>query len=345
VTGGRTRLRACVSALSAGILAAGLTAALATAGSAPGLLQRANDARLKEHKLAAQSRSALLGLYALDTKLAGARARLVDLQARLVGLERDLGDAQVALSVARRTLAVSQAQLGIRLRAIYEQGETDPIAVLLGAASLDEMLTGLDSVTRTARQDKQVILQTSTARDSLVVLSRSLDKRRADLQRLTAVATAATEALGRVRAERAGYLARLTNERRLSALDAVSLEARARAAQATSQTLATQQSLATFVPPAVSPAASVATVGGRAVTVVATGYSLGGATATGIPTGWGVVAVDPAVIPLGTRITIPGYGEGVAADTGVHGAIIDLWFPTNDQAFAWGRRVVTVVLH
>ena len=44
------------------------------------------------------------------------------------------------------------------------------------------MLTGLDSVTRTARQDKQVILQTSTARHSLVVLSRSLDRRRADLQ-------------------------------------------------------------------------------------------------------------------------------------------------------------------
>ena len=34
------------------------------------------------------------------------------------------------------------------------------------------------------------------------------------------------------------------------------------------------------------------------------------------PVGWGVIAVDPAVIPLGTRLTIPGYGEGVAADTG-----------------------------
>ena len=35
-----------------------------------------------------------------------------------------------------------------------------------------------------------------------------------------------------------------------------------------------------------------------------------------LPVGFGVVAVDPAVIPLGTRLTIPGYGEGVAADTG-----------------------------
>ena len=61
----------------------------------------------------------------------------------------------------------------------------------------------------------------------------------------------------------------------------------------------------------------------------------------------GVVAVDPAVIPLGTRLTIPGYGTGIAADTGgsVHGNVIDLWFPTLQQARAWGRRTVTITIH
>jgi len=81
--------------------------------------------------------------------------------------------------------------------------------------------------------------------------------------------------------------------------------------------------------------------------VSSTGYALPGRTATGIPVGWGVVAVDPSVIPLGTRMTIPGYGEGVAADTGsaVRGATIDLWFPTLAQARAWGRQAVTITLH
>jgi 3D (Asp-Asp-Asp) domain-containing protein len=90
-----------------------------------------------------------------------------------------------------------------------------------------------------------------------------------------------------------------------------------------------------------------APAGGRSITVSSTGYSLPGHTATGIPVGWGVVAVDPALIPLGTRMTIPGYGEGVAADTGsaVRGAMIDLWFPTLAQALAWGRRTVTITLH
>ena len=79
----------------------------------------------------------------------------------------------------------------------------------------------------------------------------------------------------------------------------------------------------------------------------ATGYALSGTTATGIPVGWGVVAVDPNVIPLGTHMTIPGYGEAVAADTGgaIVGATIDLWFPSVAQAQIWGRRTVTITLH
>ena len=97
-----------------------------------------------------------------------------------------------------------------------------------------------------------------------------------------------------------------------------------------------------------APAAPTApAIAGAQMTVVATGYSGSGATATGLATGWGVVAVDPSVILLGTQMSIPGYGDGVAADVGsaVSGAAIDLWFPSDAQARAWGRRTVTIGLH
>ena len=63
--------------------------------------------------------------------------------------------------------------------------------------------------------------------------------------------------------------------------------------------------------------------------------------------GWGIAAVDPSVIPLGTHIVIPGYGEAVAADTGasIVGSTIDLWFPSAAQAYAWGRRTVTIAVN
>ncbi len=54
-----------------------------------------------------------------------------------------------------------------------------------------------------------------------------------------------------------------------------------------------------------------------------------GHTATGAVVTYGIVAVDPAVIPLGTRMFIPGYGYAMAADTGgaVTGSLIDLGYP------------------
>jgi len=60
-----------------------------------------------------------------------------------------------------------------------------------------------------------------------------------------------------------------------------------------------------------------------------------------------VVAVDPKLIPLGTRLHIPGYGPGLAADVGtaIKGPIIDLWMPSTAAARKWGRRTVTITVY
>ncbi|TMM00898.1 MAG: hypothetical protein E6G02_13330 [Actinobacteria bacterium] len=124
-------------------------------------------------------------------------------------------------------------------------------------------------------------------------------------------------------------------------------QAQAIEAQARRVAIAHAASTQTTAPvPSSAPPAPPAT-GGTTMTVTATAYTLQGHTATGAPVGYGVVAVDPSVIPLGTRMTIPGYGEGVAADTGgaIQGAVIDLWFPTAAGAASWGRRTVTITLH
>lgn len=64
---------------------------------------------------------------------------------------------------------------------------------------------------------------------------------------------------------------------------------------------------------------------------------------------WGAVAVDPNVIPLGTRMYISGYGNQVfvAEDTGsaIKGYRIDIWMPSLQQAREFGaqRRTVTII--
>lgn len=65
-----------------------------------------------------------------------------------------------------------------------------------------------------------------------------------------------------------------------------------------------------------------------------------GITASGMPTFVGMVAVDPNVIPLGTRLYVEGYGVAHAGDTGgvVKGNIIDLFMRNSQETRAFGRR-------
>jgi uncharacterized protein YabE (DUF348 family) len=69
-----------------------------------------------------------------------------------------------------------------------------------------------------------------------------------------------------------------------------------------------------------------------------------GVTATGIPARYGIVAVDPRVIPLGSRIYVKGYGMALAADTGgaIVGDKIDLCMENAEEAWSFGRRLVKV---
>jgi peptidoglycan DL-endopeptidase CwlO len=318
----------------------GLVPATVAADSASTMRSRASQLTHQNAGLAAKSRSALLDLYALDSRLARERAHLVALRIRTAEVRAEREAAQHRLAVARHSLTAAQLALSRRLQQLYEQGDTDPVAVVLGASSIDDALSNLDSLDRIADQDRQVILQTRQARRRLSSLSRALAARESELRHLAGEAARSTVALERSRAQRVSYLASLSAQRRLNASAISSLQEQAQAVEARTQQLAAFAA-------ARGNAGDPAPATGRTLTVVATGYSLTGHTATGAPVGWGVVAVDPSVIPLGTRMSIPGYGEGVASDTGsaVQGAMIDLWFPTPAQAAAWGRRTVTIALH
>lgn len=85
----------------------------------------------------------------------------------------------------------------------------------------------------------------------------------------------------------------------------------------------------------------------RAYDMVATAYTYTGRnTSTGAPPGVGTVAVDPSVIPLGSRLYVEGYGYGRAMDVGgkIKGNRIDVFLPSQSQALSWGRRTVKVYL-
>jgi 3D (Asp-Asp-Asp) domain-containing protein len=310
--------------------------------------------RQQVSSLTARTQRALLDLYAIDTRLHAAQTRLSGLEAESARLRNEQALLEQQIAATHRTLDVSRKALGNNLRMLYKQGDMNSLAVVLGAQSLDEAVTRLDELSSVADESRQVVQVATQAQSRLETLRASMLERRERIDAAVADARYATDALAAAHADRGAFISDLRSRQRLRSAQIAALqraaarvEHKSDALQAVATVDQQQQTAVVSGPPTALTAPASGSGGARTITVSSTGYSLPGRTATGLPTGWGVVAVDPSVIPLGTRLTIPGYGEGVAADTGgaVHGNTIDLWFPTLAQANAWGRRTVTITLH
>ncbi|MGL5245603.1 MAG: 3D domain-containing protein [Sarcina sp.] len=83
----------------------------------------------------------------------------------------------------------------------------------------------------------------------------------------------------------------------------------------------------------------------------ATAYAGDTITATGtVPKrnteGLSTIAVDPRVIPLGTKVYVEGYGYAIAEDTGgaIKNNIIDIFLNSSAECYSWGRRMVNVYI-
>jgi 3D (Asp-Asp-Asp) domain-containing protein len=349
-------LAPCVAALLLGS-----TTGLADGASAP-------DGRLTELRTA--KRSAVLQLYALESSLARARAEVAQNERRSLELESAHAHAVVRASIVRGALAVTQRRIATLLRRLYVEGSPEPVEVLLGARSLSGVLEGIDGLERATRLNRGLATEARARGAALRVELRRLARARTKLASTRRASERALAGLEAAASEKRATLASLTRRESLTRERIAALETRAKEAQRRSRqlappaqqppaaTLATEapkrdpEREATDVPAATgSPAdpepAVSAPVGTRTLVVDAVAYHLPGNTASGLPVGVGVIAVDPSVIPLGTRVFVPGYGPAVAADVGsaIKGAIIDLWMPSTAAARAWGRRTVTITVY
>lgn len=338
------------------LVATAMSVTVARAGQANSLRARAGELERENSTLAAAAERALYELYALETSLGRAERRAAGLYARVERLEREQAAARRRLHIAREAERIAQQRLAERLTALYVEGEPDPFEIILGASSLDDVLSAVDGLSRLAEADERIASQARETGASLRSALGELSSREENVRGAAAEANLARSSLAAARDEKAIYVASLERERDLNTdqiaeLTVLAAEAEARTAEIESSSDVADAAVADPVtsspPPEPVPLDSTPAAGGRTLTVDAVAYSLPGNTASGLPVGKGVVAVDPTVIPLGTRMFVPGYGPAVAADVGsaIKGLIIDLWFPTYEQAVAWGRKTVTITIY
>jgi 3D (Asp-Asp-Asp) domain-containing protein/septal ring factor EnvC (AmiA/AmiB activator) len=328
---------------------------------AGGLAENPDVLRAKAADLNAAEQSARVELFALESRLTRARSALADVEARLTAVERARASAKRQLGAARKTLAAAEEELADQVRTLYLQDQPDVLELFLTASSIEDAIDSIDALERSADATTGVVDQARVARGRVARLLRTLTARREELRGLRAAAAARTQELEGARAERVAYIEGLRAQRVLTEQQIAEAVAAAEAAQSAAKLETAKAQAAPSIssigaqtvvsapepppPPQPSPQAPVAS--GQTLTVVATAYTTRGTTATGIPAGPGVVAVDPSVIPLGSRLTIPGYGEGVAADTGgaIQGLRIDLWVSTAAEAAQWQWKTVTIRVH
>ena len=154
-----------------------------------------------------------------------------------------------------------------------------------------------------------------------------------------AVQTAKTKIAAKEKAEKAAAEKAAAEKaaKEQAAREAQAAAEKEAAEQAAAQAATTQPVGQTFIMESTAYSSDPAdTLGGG--TVTATGQNL--------LTNPMAVAVDPNVIPLGTRLYVEGYGEAIASDTGgaIKGNIVDVHFSTYEQCIQWGRRQVKVTI-
>ena len=313
------------------------------AETAQDLQARADALRAENEAFAAGSQSAFASLTTIESRLAQANAELASFRARSRQIRTKREAVGQELRITRGALRAAQKALAGRLQTLYEEEQADVIALIIGAGSLDDALSAVETLDLAADQDEDLLESARSASGRLARLRSALRAKQRELDQLTAARTAAAASLTDARAERLRAIASLRAASQTNSGEIAGLDAKARTLAAV------KASPPTPVVTAGAPSlpAGPASAGVRSLTVLATGYALPGRTATGRMVGWGVVAVDPSVIPLGSRLAVPGYGIGVAADTGgaIKGARIDLWFPSVGQALTWGSRAVTVAVY
>lgn len=326
-----------------------------TAATSPARPTTASSATVDQ--AAREHDQAVFDLLVLERKLATTERRLAEAESERERLAARHATATTDRDRAQRDLTATRTRLTSRLRATYMLGGLGWLDYLAGSADVRQLVSRAALLSRVLVAEARLAEEIDRARAGAVRAETSLREATAAQAGLVSEARALHGHLEQARTDQARLAMRL-GERLAKA------QADARAARARMDEINRQAGAGS--PPDAGGSTDMSTAGtgagaddatgttirstaprsGRQLTVRATAYALPGTTATGVGVRYGIIAVDPRVIPLGTRLYVPGYGEGIAADTGgaIKGNRIDVWLPSEAQAEQWGVKTITITI-
>lgn len=262
-------------------------------------------------------------IVTLDSEINSLKSRLSELSSKSDTLEARIETTSSRIEERRARLAAKRKALGARARSLYVNGRTSKLIMLVSAEGVADYMNRADMLQKVAERDAQMIADTKRESDTLKASLTQLKSDKQEIDNVSADLRTRQQRLEKSRGERASVLA---------------------AAGAKSQQVVAQSSKVEAKISEINPPAPVnGRPSGKVMMMVATAYcplepGLDESTASGMRATKGVVAVDPRVIPLGTRLHVEGYGNCIAGDTGsaIKGNRIDLCFDTLEEMNDFG---------
>jgi cell wall-associated NlpC family hydrolase len=161
----------------------------------------------------AQAEAIIAEIHTIDEEVGAAAERWNGANLELESLTTELADAREDLARARRHYKVSQARIAKRLRDIYVQGDPDStLEVLLGARTLDDVVTGLEATRRIAAQDASIARDARDLRKRVTEREEQLADAREEQAEIVEHLAAEKQAIEAKLAERQRLLASVKDE-------------------------------------------------------------------------------------------------------------------------------------
>ena len=275
----------------------------------------------------ADSDAALRDLVTLDMEISDLNSRLDELAVEMDELERLIEEGESTVAEFREKLASRRQALNNRARSIYMNGRNSKLVMLFSSDDVSDFFKRAECMDKVTAEDARLIRSVKQESERLDGTLAELNSRKEEIKGTTRDLELRRSTLQKSKSEREELLARAGEERE-------QLENNSREVESNFDELNQDSDFQHT---------------GRFLIMRATAYSpeepgLSDTTASGLKAQYGVVAVDPSVIPLGTRLFIDGYGHAIAADTGgaIKGNRIDLCFNTLEEVTAYGCRTVRV---
>jgi 3D (Asp-Asp-Asp) domain-containing protein/peptidoglycan hydrolase CwlO-like protein len=251
------------------------------------------------------------------------------IDASIVQIEKDLKDLENQRQILLKKLDAKREELRRIIISSYKFGKNNVLKLLINARDINEFIKTLYILKNIMRRNAELILSIRIDKEDYDNILRKSDEKRKQLESTRITRQAEQKKLETNLKKDNTLLAQVKNEKQ--SVQKTLGDIKARIAQ-------------------VQPSGVILTGEWK---MVATAYFSGGGglngtgvTYTGIKARKGIIAVDPSVIPLGTKLYVEGYGVAQAADIGgwIKGSRVDLCFESLEECMRYGRRKIYVYL-